>query len=337
MKAIINLGALSRNVSKIQQLAGTQNIIAMVKANAYGHGLIPVGQFLESQGVKCFGVATVEEGEDLRAAGIQSKILLMSGAGICFAAERILKAHLTPLVSSIEELEILNNLGKKLAIHIDLDTGMSRGGFQVSNLNAAINWLTHEKHYLDLEGLCTHFANAEKPDCEFSKIQLREFTKAKEKFEAAGFRPSMVHVSKSSAITNRIGLPDAWVRPGIALYGGCEGFEPVMSLLAPVTLVKTLQAGQTVGYDQTWQASRETKIALLRAGYGDGYPRALSNTGPILGRVSMDLITLDATDLDLKVGDWVPLMSILEIARACQTIPYEILTRVAQRTQRLYR
>lgn len=328
MRAIINLSALSRNLIKIQQLSGTRNIIAMVKANAYGHGLIPITKYLESQGVSCFGVATIEEGEILRAAGIQGKILLMSGAGFYQTPERVLKARLTPLISSIQELDALDSVGQKIAVHIDLDTGMSRGGFPLSEVPQVIAWFK-KKRFVEMEGLSTHLANAEASDCEFSKIQLA-------KFEAAGLKASMIHVAKSLAIIHHIGLKNAWVRPGIALYGGCEGFEPVMSLEAPITLIKTLHPGDTVGYDQTWKASKQTKIALIRAGYGDGIPRALSNTGNILGRVSMDLITLDITGQDLKVGDWVPLMSIADIAKACDTILYEIMTRVAERVERVY-
>jgi alanine racemase len=335
MKALINLGALLRNLSKIRTLAGTQNIIAMVKANAYGHGLIPVAKFLESHEVCCFGVATLEEGEQLRAAGIQGKILLMSGARFWDRPERVLKANLTPLISSVLELDSLEKLNQKIAVHIDLDTGMSRGGFPIHEVDQVISWFS-KKRFLVLEGLSTHLANAEKPDCEFSKIQLTRFEQARARFEMAGFKASMIHVANSSAIISHIGYKEAWVRPGISLYGGCEGFEPVLSLQAPVTLIKTLQAGDTIGYEQTWVAQRETKMALLRAGYGDGFPRALSNTGAILGRVSMDLITLDITGQDIKVGDWVSLMSIQDIAKACHTISYEILTGLTERVERVY-
>lgn len=339
MKAFIDLSALLHNLSKIQQLAASKNIIAMVKANAYGHGLVPVARFLESQGVNCFGVAMIEEGESLRAAGIQSKILLMSGAGLCESPERIFKAQLTPLISSIAELEALNELNKEIAVHIDLDTGMSRGGFTVSQVDSVIKWFAEKKRNLQFEGLSTHFANAETPDCAFSKTQLEAFEKARTCFEAAGFKPSMIHVAKSSAIVNGIGISieNSWVRPGIALYGGCEGFEPVMSLKAPVTLVKILKTGDTVGYDRTWRAPKETRIALIRAGYGDGIPRELSNTGQIVGRVSMDLLTLDMTGTQVQVGDWMMLMSIQEMAQICDTISYEILTRITERVERVYK
>lgn len=336
MKAFIDLHALSHNLSKIRKLADTKNIIAMVKANAYGHGLIPITHFLESQGVSCFGVATIQEGESLRASGIKSKILLMSGAGLCEAPECVLKARLTPLISSIEELEALNKLRQKIAIHIDLDTGLSRGGFPISEVDQIIAWFTQKKHVLLFEGLSTHFANAETPECPFSKIQLAKFEAARVQFEAAGLKPKMIHVAKSSAIVNGIGLQNSWVRPGIALYGGCEGFKPVMSLKAPITLVKMVKIGDTVGYNQTWRASKSTKMALVRAGYGDGFPRELSNTGQILGRVSMDLMVLDVTGLEVKTGDLIPLMSIREMAQVCHTIPYEILTRVAERVEKIY-
>ncbi|MEI6791508.1 MAG: alanine racemase [Myxococcaceae bacterium] len=347
MKALINLGALGRNLAKLRKIAGSENMIAMVKANAYGHGLVPVAQFLETQGVKYFGVATIEEGEYLRKAGIKSAILLMSGAGLELAPERVLKADLTPLVSSIQELDALEKLNKEINIHIDLDTGMSRGGFPVSQTQQIIDWFAQTNRCVKLEGLSTHFANAETPDCAFSQIQIA-------RFETAGLESKIIHMAKSSAICNHIGVgAELFHRPGIALYGAYGDFEPVMSLKAPITLVKTISTGATVGYNQTWQASRETQIALIRAGYGDGYPRELSNSGhalfqgkrvPIIGRVSMDLITLDMTGFKAKTGDWVTLMgcdaseeiTAQELAEACHTIPYEILTRVTERVLREY-
>ena len=352
MKAFIDLSALSRNLSKIQQLAGTKNIIAMVKANAYGHGLIPVTRFLESQGVKYFGVATIEEGEQLRVSGTQSAILLMSGAGLVDAPERVWAARLTPLISSIAELDALESLGHEMAVHIDLDTGLSRGGLPISEVFQVIEWFTHQKRRVKLEGLSTHFANAETANCAFSKIQLALFEQALADFELAGLKPSMIHVAKSSAIVNHFNHPNSWARPGIALYGAYDGFEPVLSLQAPITLIKTLKIGDTVGYHQTWKASRETKIALIRAGYGDGYPRVLSNQGhallhgmrvPIIGRISMDLMTLDITGLSPKIGDTVTLMgreqqeqiTAEQLASACDTISYEILTRLTERVERI--
>lgn len=347
MKALINLGALGRNLAKLRKIAGSENMIAMVKANAYGHGLVPVAQFLETQGVKYFGVATIEEGECLRKASIKSRILLMSGAGLELAPERVLKADLTPLVSSIQELDALEKLNKEINIHIDLDTGMSRGGFPVSQTQQIIDWFAQTNRCVKLEGLSTHFANAETPDCSFSQIQMAYF-------KAAGLKPKIIHLAKSSAICNHIGVgPELFHRPGIALYGAYGDFEPVMSLKAPITLIKTIPIGATVGYNQTWQVSRETQIALIRAGYGDGYPRELSNCGhalfqgkkvPIIGRVSMDLMTLDITGFHAKTGDWVTLIGFegleeitaQELAEACRTIPYEILTRVTERVLREY-
>lgn len=342
MRALIDLSALKRNLNRVYETVSSRQIIAMVKADAYGHGLVPVTQYLASQGVGCFGVATLEEAEALRAGGIEEKILLMSGAGLAAFPERVFQARVTPLVSSLRELEALAGIHQPIEVHLDFDTGMSRGGFRVSQIQAVIDWLENTRHGLSVEGLCTHLASAESKDCVFSKHQIEQFDQVRETFEQAFIRPPMIHIAKSSAIVNGFARAGEWVRPGIALYGGCEGFEPVMSLEAPVTLIKKLKKGDSVGYDQTWVAKRETKMALVRVGYADGYPRALSNCSsvrvggeqvPVIGRVSMDLITLDITGVAVSEGDWVQ-FSIQDMARDSGAISYEILTGISGRVQR---
>ncbi|MES2503305.1 MAG: alanine racemase [Myxococcota bacterium] len=356
MKALIDLNALGRNLARIRELSGGASLVAMVKANAYGHGLVPVTRFLESKGVSIFGVARLEEGEVLRQAGISSQILLMAGAGAFLNAKRLLNANVTPVVSSFEELEALEGLGLVWPVHIDIDTGMSRAGFSMAEIPALIQWFKL-KRFAQIDGLITHFANAESAQCEFTAKQLAEFEHAVKQFESAGLKAKVLHVAKSTAIVNSVTPSltgyECWVRPGIALYGGCEGFEPVMSWQAPVTLVKNLEPGMTVGYNQTWKAQRETKVALLRAGYGDGYPRSLSSQGsvliggkraPVIGRVSMDVITVDVTDVDCQVGDRAVLLgqdglgkiTAQELAETCGTISYEIFTRLAERVEREY-
>ncbi len=337
MKALINAHIFRSNYDRILQLAPGCGLVVMIKANAYGHGFLAVARFFEELGVDKFGVATIEEAEALRGAGIKAQILLMSGAGLSWTAERIVNANITPMISSIAEFEALCRLEKTAAVHIDVDTGMSRGGClwtQVADLIAAWNRVEHK---LTLEGLSTHFSDAETP------LQIQRFESSLQEFQEAGLTPKVIHTAKSSAIlsghvTRYPGI-ETWVRPGIALY------DSVMSLTAPVTLLKTIRVGTGVGYDKTWTAKRDTRLAVVRGGYADGILRALSNQGyawvngskaPMIGRVSMDLITLDVTDVDCKVGDDITFMSIPEIAEMCGTIDYEVMTGISERVQRLW-
>ncbi len=337
MKATINAPILRSNYERILSSAPGCTPVAMIKANAYGHGLLSVARFFETLGVTKLGVATIEEGETLRDARIKAQILLMPGAGLILDVDRIWDLKLTPLISSVDELQALQAFKKPFAVHIHIDTGMSRAGFLWSDISYLIDAWKNEKHQLIFEGLSTHFSDAETP------LQIQRFETVLNKFQEAGLTPKVVHTSKSTAIlggfvTRYPGI-ETWVRPGIALY------DSVMTLQAPITLLKTIPKGTGVGYDKTWIAKRDTRIALVRAGYGDGIPRALSNCGyvvihgqkaPIIGRVSMDLITVDVTDLECKVGDEVSLMTPKEIAEMAGTIDYEILTGISERVHRLW-
>ncbi len=386
----IELKTLLQNLSFIQNQSSDTEIVAMVKANAYGHGITKISQVLQEKGVKHFGVATIEEGLTLRQASITGTILLMGGSGFTQNIDAVLSAELTPLISSLEELQILKATAQKtkwqkpIQVHLDLDTGMSRSGILIddnpeSTLKAIVDCLKKNTNIINLCGLSTHFANAEINNCAYSDLQLKRFLKALHYLDNAGFHQTILHVSKSSAILTNLGHSDVvlsktqrqhsiWVRPGIALYGvnplsganQLPGLAPILSWRAPVTVRKAILKGTHVGYNNTWTAKRDTEIAILRVGYGDGFSRQLSNRGhvliqgqkaPIVGRVSMDLTAIDVTQITKKLGnescsigtmatligtDGGESISAQDLSELCHTIPYEILTNISARVARLY-
>ncbi|MDA0712633.1 MAG: alanine racemase [bacterium] len=386
---IINLDNLSHNLKTIQSYNPKAQVVAMVKANAYGHGLVEIAKHLNQLDVKYFGVATADEGEQLRKAKITGQILVMAGSGCTQELNKIYQAHLTPLLSSEAELQDLITFAKNkkvkspLLFHLDLDTGMSRAGLVIdenpsSQLAPIVSLINNNKQLVKLDGVSTHFANAEKASCAFSKKQLKRFGSAIKFLNKNGFDEIKVHFSKSSAIITQLGDSDLalqkllqnhpiLIRPGLSLYGINplstklkKPLKPILSWKAPITLRKTLKIGDCVGYNNTWKVKRKTELALIRVGYGDGYSRLLSNQGqvlihgikaPVIGRVSMDLITVDVTDVVKKLGEKScavkTLVTLLgkenkqeitatDLAKQCQTIPYEILTNISSRVDRIY-
>lgn len=375
--------ALRANLQTLRQMAEGANVVGMVKANAYGHGLLPMAKLLEAEGVAALGVATVAEGEALRAGGIGCPILLMGGAGFAFAPERAVLAQLTPMISSYDELKtlldclILAQSSKPFEVHLDLDTGMARAGFWVGEdpsllLSPALALLKKHRSLLNLQGVATHFARGELAGCETTDVQLVRFRRALAYIESEGVSFSVIHAAKSAAIWHgKEGSSghEVWVRPGIALYGVTpfadrpkpKGLSPVLSLRAPIVGRKRIAKGTPVGYGGTWAAARDTELALLRVGYADGYPRALANRAqvliagrraPVVGRVSMDLTVIDVSDVLASEGERVCEMgslvtligaeggeevSAFELAALCDTIPYEILTGIGNRVERIYR
>lgn len=370
-RADIQLDALTHNLNLLREQAHGAEIVAMVKANAYGHGASIVARHLESQGVKWFGVSTVDEGIDLRRTGIKARILVMSGAGAQFFGPDLVEHQLTPLLSSMAELDkLVSAVGHPcrtpLAVHLDLDTGMCRGGF----FNLDVASLTGLAKSIVIEGVSSHFAKAEQSECEFTKMQVARFFELVEEIKSSGHSPSVLHIDKSASILTRdvshFAGAQILVRPGLALYGVDptkeQRFEarlrPVLSWRAPIVLRKSLPEGTPIGYDCTFLTQRPSEIALVRVGYGDGLNRRLSNLGhmivgetraPIVGRISMDLSVIDVTDAvaqngfaacevgrfaHIIGGEHTVVQSAAEIAKLCGTIPYEVLTWISGRVER---
>jgi alanine racemase len=358
-RAEVDLGAMAHNLRRMRGVAQGARLYAVVKADAYGHGLVPIARWLEQQGVDGLCVALAEEGLALRACGVTVPILVLSGA-YGDAHDRVIGAHLTPVVYSLAQIRAFSRAasGKPVGVHLKVDTGMGRLGVlpeELPELLEAMRGLPD----IRLDGVMTHFSSADSDDA-VTRAQLARFQVALHTIRAAGFAPRLVHAANSAGTCR---LPEArfdLVRVGLALYGvppapgHGEDLRAVMSLRSEVLALRELPAGSAVGYDQTYRTTRTSHIATVPIGYGDGLLRAASNRGamlvrgrrcPIIGRISMDLTTLDVTEVpDCAVGDEVIVIgrqgneqiTAQELARACETSAYEVLTNVSPRVPRIY-
>ncbi|MGA7294637.1 MAG: alanine racemase [Terriglobales bacterium] len=373
--AEVSLAALGENFHAVQKHVGKGvTICAVVKADGYGHGAVECARALESEGAEWLGVTDAAEGLALRDAGVTARILLMTGIWKG-EEDDIVAQNLTPTIWEPWHIESLERAARKresvLPVHLKLDTGMNRLGASKESLPRLCEMLSACKQ-LTLEGVSTHFASAEVLDAEDAVRQMKCFEEGLAVLRTYGLRPPLVHMGNSAAMTAR---PDAWktmVRPGIALYGYSLAFtrageaaevaplplRPVLSWKTRVLTLKEVAAGQAVGYMGTYVTKAQSRIAVLPVGYADGYPRLLSNRArvivggeyaPVVGRVSMDLTIVDVSHIrSVKVGDEVILIGraggkdtdkivdAVELARLCETVPYEILCGLSQRVPRVY-
>jgi len=364
-RAEIDLDALHYNYRKIREKAGDKKLLAVVKANAYGHGAVEVSRELERLGVDYLGVAILPEGIELRNAGISKPILLLNGI-FHGEAEYVLKHNLTPVIFSIDTaLEISNEaakVGKAVPVHVKIDTGMRRLGVLPGGVEQFFGRLK-ELENIRVEGLLSHFSTADSKDREFMDEQVCTFSDAVGKIRSLGFSPDHIHIANSAAIV-RDDLPDYlnMVRPGITLYGSYPSIwfrdkielKPVMTLKSGIIQIKRISKGESVSYARKFIAERDSVIGVIPVGYADGYPRHLSNVGDVIvrgkiakvaGIVCMDLIMIDITDIPEAVaGDEVVLwgrqgdveISADELARKAGTISYELFCRVSGRVPRVY-
>lgn len=358
----IDLGALAHNYRQIKNWVGT-DVLAVIKADAYGHGAVPCARVLEREGAAFLGVAMTEEGLELRAAGIRAPILLLGGA----YGDRydLLVGHdLTPVVFRKEHLEGLSaaarSLGKKAVAHVKLDTGMGRLGVQTADFSAFLD--AAAALGVELEGFSTHFANADIPDSELTPLQIRRADEAFAAMIARGMKPRFQHLANSAGTLSRREAHGNLIRSGTMLYGympadhleGTLALLPILRWTTAITHLKTVEAGTSISYGSRWTAQRRSTIATLPVGYADGYPRVLTNVGqvlvggrrvPVAGTVCMDLLMVDVTDLpEVKLGDEVVLLGpqgaeqirAEELARLCGTIHYEVFCGIGPRVPRVY-
>ena len=363
--ATINLAALAHNLSRIKRyLSPGCEVMAIVKANAYGHGSVEIAQALAKEGVKQFAVASLDEGIALRQAGLSESIVVL-GALFEEQVPDLIAHRLTPVVS---DGRILPSLAKAAhshhapySIHLKVETGMGRLGFSPEELLTVLdNSLLHSP--LKVEGLMTHLADADGADSTFTEQQLSSFNALLEQIRLRGLTVPLVHAANSAAIVRFPNAHFSLVRPGIMLYGyhtlpasiPDPDLRPVLSLHTTVAQLRTIPQGSSVSYNGTFVAQRQTRIAVLPIGYADGYSRRLSHRGsvliqghraPIVGLVCMDMIMVDVTDLaPVQVGETVTLIgqqgeeSIWadEVAGWIGTIPYEVLCGIGSRVPRLY-
>jgi alanine racemase len=362
----IDLAHLEHNYRALRgMLPRGCRFLGVVKANAYGHGAVPVAKKLEELGAEYLAVACLDEAVELRRAGIHAPILILAPTPVQFADE-LLRYDLIQSVQDEETAQALSAAvqgDRPLKIHVMADTGMSRLGFlcDEEHLDRAAEQIERVCALpgLEAEGIFTHFANAD-GDEDYTMLQLRCFLDVLDALERRGVRFQIRHCAASAAVLNYPCTYLDMVRPGVALYGhypapSCEGLDgpgllPVMTMKTRVIAVRALPAGTCVSYGCTHTLARPSRLAVLPVGYADGLERLLSNRGevllrgqrvPILGRVCMDLCMVDVTDLpDVQAGDvatvFGPELPLEEKADAVGSIQYELLCGVAPRVPRVY-
>lgn len=345
----VDLGALARNYQRLRRTAAPAELAAVVKANAYGLGLGPVARCLSDQGCSQFFVAMLEEGLELRRALPDAEIYVLDGlAG--HAVDAFVAGSLVPVLNNLTDTEIWAGTGRDAVLHVD--TGMSRLGLSPAEVDLLLGQPSLAER-LKIVCLMTHLACADESDHPLNVEQVRRFESVRDRFP----RVRTSFGNSAGIFLGREHHGDM-VRAGIGLYGGNpfsgrpSPVEPVASLKARILQIRTMDSPGSVGYGATYTAQSGDRIAIVGVGYADGYPRQLGNRAqasingvrvPVVGRVSMDLLALDVSALpmaELTVGQYVELfgrdVGIDEIAEACGTISYEILTGLNARLERVY-
>ena len=359
----VDLDAISHNIAQIRSRTNAE-ILAVVKADAYGHGLIPIATRAIESGATWLGVALLEEAIAIREAGIEVPLIAwLTPPHDDF--ESALNLNIDLSVSSIQLFqEILSEaqrLRKMPRIHIEVDTGMRRGGVLDEWKEFLCFAVEHKSSYI-LSGFWSHFARADELESEFSEHQENEFLRKLAELEEAGLIPDRVHLANSAATLSRTSAHHSMIRLGIAMYGlspdvnfmgPASEFQliPAMTIRAQLHLVKAAKAGDAVGYGGTQILKHDTKLGVVTMGYSDGLPRNTTNSAgvsfdgmraPLVGRISMDQCVVDlGIDSTAEAGDYVTVIggdgySIDEWAAAAGTINYEIVTRIATRVPRIY-
>ncbi|MBU6347815.1 MAG: alanine racemase [Actinomycetales bacterium] len=365
-RAIVDLGNLASNVDFLNQKTGSAQVMAVVKADAYGHGLVPSAKAAIAGGATWLGTALYQEALALRESGISNRILSWLGTvddqfADCISADIDLGVSAKQTLLAIAHES--RRLGRRARVHFKVDTGLGRNGATLSDLEQLIAIASSEADAINVVGVMSHFAYADEPNHPTIAAQISNFHQAITAIESAGLELEVRHLANSAATLT---LPETYfdlVRPGIAIYGITPGsalgsaaelgLKPVMSLRASVALVKQVPAGSGVSYGHTYHTPEQTNLVLIPAGYSDGIPRAASNKAPvqigqhkftIAGRVCMDQFVLDVGSADVKMGDEAVLFgdpslgepSVEDWAEAAGTIGYEIVTRIGPRVDRQY-
>jgi len=369
--AEIDLNNLAANFNQVKQrVSPTARVMAVVKANAYGHGAVECAHRLAREGADWFGVALPEEGIELRESGITQPILCLAGYWPGQAAACI-RHGLTTVVYRLEMIEALNqaaaNAGVVVDVHVKIDTGMGRLGVRFDQLSEFVAALSQFRN-VRIDGVMTHLAAADDASCQpLTRDQIEHFDDAITVFRDHGYRPTHLHLANSAGV---YGYRESWgnlVRPGGVLYGlwrdvlglatPSPGLLSVMSLHSRICLLKWVPPGETIGYGCTFEASRRSLIATAPVGYHDGYMRGLSNRAhvivrgmfaPVVGRVSMDLTLIDVTDVaGVEVDDQITLLGwnrenaelkipAEDLARIAGTLSYEVTCGISERVTRVY-
>lgn len=362
--AEINLSAFRFNLKNIIQRVSPAKVMAIVKANAYGHGTVPVAHAAVQAGAAYLAVALVEEGMELRENGITVPILVFSGLQR-EQIELFLQYDLEMTVYTVEAAEEISrraqNFGKTAKIQVKVDTGMGRVGCSYENAVKIIRKII-KPPYLEIVGIYTHFATSDEKDKTYANLQLDRFKGVLSELEKKNIHIPLKHAANSGAVLDMAESFFDMVRPGIMTYGWYPSDEtsesvpikPVMTFKTRVLYIKRIQAGESVSYGREFIAAKPTRIATICVGYADGYNRLLGNHGevlirgkkyPVVGRVCMDLIHADLGDnTEIQEGDEVVLfgkqgdaeITVTEICEKLGTIPYEVCCWVSRRVPRVY-
>ena len=357
-RAYIDLGVLTRNYKRICEYAGDAKVISVVKANAYSHGSVRCAGALYRAGCRNFAVSSINEAMEIKSTVGDSDIIILGivpEAGVPLLFEN---GIIVTLASEEEAMRLAGAVpaGKKLRVHVKIDTGMNRIGFSADDKGVGEIAEALACNRFAAEGIFTHFACADEPSSDMTRIQFGRFTDVTDKLEKRGITFAMRHACNSAATILDPGMHLDAVRAGIILYGldpseeaRATGLEPVMTLKTRITHIHDVHAGETVGYGAAFTATGDMKIATLPIGYYDGFIRAYANGAgvpfggrdcPIVGRICMDQCMIDVTGTGAKVGDTVELFgrsnTVERFSRAAGTISYESLCLISQRVERVY-
>ncbi len=364
-RAIVDLAAYAHNLGVVRRYLGRDTAVAaVVKANAYGHGLIPMAAKAAECGVRMLAVATVDEGVQVREAGISLPVLVMVQPDESALFE-VIEHQLTLMLSSVAVAEKLGELAHRhnrvVPVHCKVDSGMGRQGFSMGAAAHDLQFLTRISH-IDIEGIATHFPAADQPDDSFTFNQIKAFKQVLRQLDRLGIPYEISHAAASAAIVNYEGSIFDMVRPGLMTYGVWPAktpaprdlLKPVLRWESRVGQVRELEPGSSIGYGRTYTTEVRMRAAVVPVGYADGYKHGLSNRAevlvrgqrcPVRGSVCMDQIVVDVSRVaDAASGDMVTLIgtdgsesiSPVELAERAGTIPYDILTGIGHRVPREY-
>ncbi len=368
--ALISSQALLQNIETIRQISGNSQTIAMVKANAYGHGLLKIASILKNEASVFLGVAAIKEALLLRRQGIKNPIFLFDGGAFAEHAQDLFDLFITPVLSSKRALlSLLHHQGASvpLPVHLKIDTGFMRNGFWYEDiLNGVFDddfLRLKECSHLRLLGAATHFCLADEPASSFTSVQLERFEECLRYLNKLGLDIECIHFANSAALLRGISLSSSFKypilsRPGLLAYGlstlpTSKPFTPVMSIKAQIVAIKSLAKGEGIGYGHSYCAPSKRRIGIVAMGYGDGLKRNLSNRidvlihgqrAPLVGTISMDSCAVDLSDVDTaREGDLVTLLgedhdqriTAHEWAEKADTIVWEILTSITARLEKV--
>lgn len=354
---------LQHNVLEIKKLLPKKTtFMAVVKANAYGHGLIQVATYLNTIGITSFGVARIEEAVELRKAGIKGEILVF-GYTSPDQCQVLSDYDIMQTVVDVEHARALEEMNIPIKVHIKIDTGMHRLGIDFQRMEELV--AIFQYRYLCIEGMYTHLCvcdSQQQDDVDFTNQQIDAFYQVIESLKVHQIKVPKIHIQSSYGVLNYPLLSCDYARIGIAMYGILStddhrtirkvNLKPVLSIKAKVISIRTVPAGETIGYGRTYVCHNETQVAVIPVGYADGIPRNFETQGgyviirgqkvPIVGRICMDQMTIDISQYDVKIGDTVTVIghkrdsiSVENIATMCDTITNEVLSRLNNRLPRI--